>query len=630
MPDVIINRCTLRVVRRGGWNWGPEPQKLLEGVIRVFPDLLARKLAELLPDEDESEIVSTIRVRIPLRMSELMSLAAELPTGAQLISGSPVSRLETRIEEALRAVIIEEIYPNAEAQTPPDRLADLTLDEEINSPGVRRAGNLFRLFLSWRERGVLSMRLAAFSSLSLEALHSTLFEHGRESLLSGAAPPDEIKRFIETEAIDTQSLPVDLKSLLRKRVEIAVEVFRRFNVVPSADVVRLSLDEALPIDRNPSNEPPTSEKPSITSKEAQLPQSEEVARQPAGRVRLPKRDTEVYVASALPFLLLGPLYRIGYLDALAATLGATELSSELSIFAMALAHKVLDPPSRGWRRSSDTIAAATAFAGLKDPLPEIALAEFSRKVSMHLSPLDAVVSETLIEGHNQLKPLLLYRTGSKPESNLLLVDVEGVFPITLSPDLKSLYPTLMEFGSPLILVPTSTADPALLKELDEEGFRFITDAPPSRGEYWRPFGLPLSGRCWTNEQSSPAASLIRAGKELANAEEEVRALWQELFEKRVSIPLATDAALEQSITLAASAALGTIAWTLWREREPVTPILALERFRDLDARVRFDNRSVQVRLPLGRRYQDLLEHSLLDDVPAVTWLDDRAIRFVGG
>jgi hypothetical protein len=82
--------------------------------------------------------------------------------------------------------------------------------------------------------------------------------------------------------------------------------------------------------------------------------------------------------------------------------------------------------------------------------------------------------------------------------------------------------------------------------------------------------------------------------------------------------------------IAASLALGTISWMLWRDRETTTPLLALERFGNLPARVRFTSRSVQLNLPLGRRQQDLREHGFLADLHDVPWLEGRKIEFLGG
>jgi hypothetical protein len=82
--------------------------------------------------------------------------------------------------------------------------------------------------------------------------------------------------------------------------------------------------------------------------------------------------------------------------------------------------------------------------------------------------------------------------------------------------------------------------------------------------------------------------------------------------------------------LAAALALGTLAWSLWRERESVTPLLALQRFADLGARVSYRPDRVEVRLPLGRRFLDLRAAGWLDDVPDVPWFDGRPVRFTRG
>ena len=77
-------------------------------------------------------------------------------------------------------------------------------------------------------------------------------------------------------------------------------------------------------------------------------------------------------------------------------------------------------------------------------------------------------------------------------------------------------------------------------------------------------------------------------------------------------------------------ALGTIAWELWRAREPTSPRLALERFADFEGTVRFEERQVRVRLPLGKRHRDLEAAGFLADVPRVPWLDYRSVVFSGG
>jgi hypothetical protein len=59
-------------------------------------------------------------------------------------------------------------------------------------------------------------------------------------------------------------------------------------------------------------------------------------------------------------------------------------------------------------------------------------------------------------------------------------------------------------------------------------------------------------------------------------------------------------------------------------------MLALHRFADLEATVRFERDAVRVRVPLGRRHADLLRGGLLSDVPHVVWLGGRTLTFSGG
>jgi hypothetical protein len=339
-------------------------------------------------------------------------------------------------------------------------------------------------------------------------------------------------------------------------------------------------------------------------------------------------EGEIGVASALPFLLLGPLARLGYWQTLTAILEAAGLLPQKHLFATALAYKVLAPPERGWRRHPTASVCAASFAALAAPVPEPELASFAHQMAQHLSPLDAVLTDALVTGHSPQQPWLLYRTD--PTHGLLLVDAEGIFPIALAHSLAPLLPILGRCQGSLLLVPQAAAEVQLLDHLDCANVRFMTDAPPTRGEAWRSLWHPSGQRWWTNDTSTAPSSLVQAALLLADTAEETATLWRMLAGERPSIPTIPDAALDQSLTLAAATALGTIAWTLWRSRESVAPYVTLERFRDLDARVHYSREAVRVRLPIGRRYWDLYEHGLLTDVHDVPWLNGRVLQFSGG
>ena len=59
MADVVVRHCTIRVVRHGGWSWGPQPRVLLDHVLRQVPNLIAAELDRLFPEKGvEQEIAA--------------------------------------------------------------------------------------------------------------------------------------------------------------------------------------------------------------------------------------------------------------------------------------------------------------------------------------------------------------------------------------------------------------------------------------------------------------------------------------------------------------------------------------------------------------------------------------------
>jgi hypothetical protein len=329
--------------------------------------------------------------------------------------------------------------------------------------------------------------------------------------------------------------------------------------------------------------------------------------------------------------LLGPLSKIGYFDALAATLETIGLSSQSSLFATALAYKVLTPPARGWRRDDEDLFVAAAFCGVETPPPGEALAELARKMSGHLTALDSLLSYTLVKGHDPDSAMLLHRTREEAgPDGFLLVEMDGLFPVAWAIDLRALMPALRYFSATHLLIEQASADVDTLLALDASGFRFITDAPPTRGETWREIRCSSRDRWYTNDIDAKQAALARTAADLTRSAEETELLWRALKADRPAIPTARNSELERSVTMAAALALGSISWALWRERETVTPLLALERFGSLAGKVRFTSTAVELHLPLGLRRRDLQEHGLLADVQNVPWLAGRKVEFLGG
>ncbi|MEU7568714.1 hypothetical protein AB0A99_22465, partial [Streptomyces fradiae] len=353
-------------------------------------------------------------------------------------------------------------------------------------------------------------------------------------------------------------------------------------------------------------------------------QDRPAARPPAPRAGAPAARTatgEVRVWSALPFLLTGPLARVGYLDAVAPALAGARLADDAPLFAAALAYKVLGTTGRGWRRDQRDSEAAAAFAGLAPPVPEQALTRFADTARPALPVLDGVLALAVCRGHDPADPLLLTGAGG----GLLLVDAQGVFPVAWTSGAAGLLPHWRSSGRPPLLVCDGPLPPGTLGELDAAHVPFLTGVRPLRGE--PAVRLPWRTPLWTGAArplADPALAAALPGHTARTAD-----LVSALTERR-AVPLARHTALERTAALAALLGLSTLAWTLWRDRETPDPLLALGRFADLEATVRYETGAVRVRVPLGRRHTDLLRGGLLADVPDVPWLGGRPLTFTGG
>jgi hypothetical protein len=367
---------------------------------------------------------------------------------------------------------------------------------------------------------------------------------------------------------------------------------------------------------------------------------------PAGRPQ-PRGHGEVEVRSALPFLLAAALARVSVLDAIGPVLAGAGLAGDGPLFAAALAYKALGPVERGWLQSPVDRADAAAFAGLDRDVPDDALAAFARRAGPVLPMLDGLLGLALCRGHEPGAALLLTEAHERYGGGLLLVEPEGLFPVAWPEGTGGVLPYWRACGRPPVVLSAgstsagsssagSSSAPALVPvaarhadELAEAGVPLVSGTAPARGERpWR--RVPGPGRWWVTGPA-PAAGYGSAGRVdvsglTGGLDELVTAMAQ-----RPAVPRSGGGtAFERTVTLTATLALGTVAWLLWRDREPPDPQLALHRLGDLGGLVRFEPESVRVRLPLGARHADLQRHGLLADVPRVAWLGHRTLTFSGG
>jgi hypothetical protein len=641
VAEILIDRCTFRVVRRQGWSWGLSPERFIEDALKQLPDLLAAKLEGFFADDAESVYEAPLRIAIKLPpatfdkeffSSSLTSLAS--------ISSLGAVPLEERLQRALCAALGKPPAIPPELDSLPSSKQVRFAPQHVDSTSPISEGEpLQRFLLLLAAKKELQRFLAFFSVQELEVWQAAL-DRGRQT----TTIQEERTRLIleELEAAlppDKRSPITDRTTLLRITLLLAAETANKLRLPLADPHLWIALERLLPhsasADLFGRELPLSSDESSAASVVPIEPVEHPTFANPVPAVRphscapafSDPMEWSTQVHSALPFLLLGPLHRIGYFSTLSAVLDAAHLSDKAHLFAAALAYKVLDPPDRGWRRTSPVQHAAAVFAGMPRPLPDEALYEFSRLIATHTGPLDHWITDTVASGRDTSSPVLLRRAESEHLSGFFVFDPSGCFPLAWVDASPAAIGLLRSIGSPVVLVSGEASGPRVLKELDQAGLTFVTGVPPVRGEAWCPVMQGPSRLGWTNHAHPSSEFLVLAARMLEISSLEAASFWEQFGIARPALPRAKLPGLEGCITLAASVALGILAWQLWKERGRTTPQQALERLGDLDASVRFSGETLQVGLPRGRRHMELLDAGLLAPVRDVHWLRGRRLEF---
>jgi hypothetical protein len=182
-PDLVIRRCDVRVVRRGGWSWGPDPDALPRRVVEALPALLARHVADRLAEqlagrplgEDENiEITEPVTIDLTVSLADLLS--GSLPTTP------PAPHLAAASVPDLPAPAAPPARPGTDD---PDRGTDPAAAPPSRADAERE---LDRLLARLAEGGVLS-RLTAeqFAHLAGELT-------GSDAETAGVAPAPDSSR----------------------------------------------------------------------------------------------------------------------------------------------------------------------------------------------------------------------------------------------------------------------------------------------------------------------------------------------------------------------------------------------------------------------------------------------------
>jgi hypothetical protein len=217
--------------------------------------------------------------------------------------------------------------------------------------------------------------------------------------------------------------------------------------------------------------------------------------------------------------------------------------------------------------------------------------------------------------------------------HLVAFDPVGFYPAGAVP--AAALSAILGGAHALLVMPSG--DAAGLRLAADAGLKAVCAGRPAVREGF----VSISGpRGWRGMANVPVQALAGHQHQLPALGERVErglAIWLALTERR---PLAAAAAqaqiapLDRCAALIAGFGLADIAYRLsqhdpsgWRDPDP---LLALERFADLSARVDVSPGEVAVTLPLGARFADLFAAGLLDVTPRLPWLRGRVLRVGGG
>lgn len=327
----------------------------------------------------------------------------------------------------------------------------------------------------------------------------------------------------------------------------------------------------------------------------------------------------------LPFLAFAALSQRGILDALALDIdGASPFAATLGA---AIAQKCLYT-SIATRPPSVKMAIAYAAGLMQAPdgqdyakaaanLPE---AELARSV------MAATLVDTLAE--RPTLPLIVQ------DDRLVLVDPGGFFPVAAG-TVSDLLPMLLRLNRCYFV---NGSHPAIWNQLAMAKLRLVGDGAPVAGENAAPvIGKGgWQGRATRNAVTSTGfvGTLTQESETAARAAE----LWHGL---RAGAPLAlldpmrdSLCRMEEVASLLAGYALADIGWRLAQHAPAAWANpdgdLVCRRFSDLGAKLRVTPDRLELRMPLGRRFNDLGAIGLLDPVQAPPWWPGAQLRIGGG
>ncbi len=629
-----IRNCKLRLVRKGGWSWGADPNRLVRMATQSLPELIAQKLRQLLLDREEHVTISHLSVNVPVKLSELnvMTFESNKDIGHSILS----DRISLVFKQALAAQAgIDE--------SPADEPAYLDQTDKSlrRMPAYGAKNDVISLIVKWYEQGKLLQLLKHFSDQALGAWEKLILKSLAER---GATPKNDSEDFLTKPDQFSNAVLQSLKEQKRvgvKRLILLAALLQRYQNRLSQEITAKVLNKYIPADTdsiiaaepgggNGNDAMVSAESTDTAIRSKRQPSIRKHTTASVVDKRRPAEGFELNVSSVLPFVAVGILSRFGYFDVLSTALNAEGMERDISYFVVALAYKMLPALHRGTYREARDMQTAAAAAGLNQSVSGEELDRFAFSCVNSLSPLDGCLKLLLTEGHDPSRALLIHRLTIADKPSWLLMDTQGCFPIGWFLNDETMFQALNDFSGNTFLISDVAAEPSLFSALTLRRHRFITSLPPGRQDNWR--SIDRKRRWWTNDLDAQTGWLRNQSQCLQVVTESAERVSRELLADRSVLPQSQKGYViqfEQSLALTAASALSTIAWQLWGENEMTDAVLALERLGNLEGKVLMDKEKMTVRPALGRRYLDLYHNNFLVDVVNVPWLGGRRLEFAG-
>lgn len=637
MTDVAIKRLSLRIIRHGGWSWGPHPQSWVDLARNKLGALIAERLIENLPDGTEVSKTISLTLRSGSDRSGRRNVDEFLHAKLHL-----ERQIDEQLAEIVPALVAEQaskrrmpIDPSGDPEGPrealgvkPNRLIDVVL-EWLESGRLERVLAMIDLpGLAFIMRDVMAELPPVAETGSTE--HSENLEAELKRSFVGAKPSGGPAAMLRSGILGLSQLLVgDPSAISRQRIQMLMAAHLPIILSPASSDA--DAESGIKSHGTVSDQPAGAIDWSNRQSEGfqERPETGSSTANSRSKSRQQVRDIDVQVDSILPYLVAGALNDLGYWRVLGGLLDAANETEQAELFALGLANKLMSPAERGWHRSPNNRLVANTFAARPHDRDENGLIAFAKRANSYLSALDAVLQDSLNTGHDPASPLVLYEFDDR-EDGLILFDSDGLFPVCWLNETRDLLPRLRELRWPTVFVSTRSPRSSGLEPLLLSTSSIVTDILPDRARDWTRVRDANGSLLWVDSRFDIDGCARNRISRFSDYFDRVALIVDELLVQRTATATELVAVFERSIGLACCVGLGSIAWTLWGREGGADPALAMERFCDLGGVVRFETDRIRVKVPLGKRCFDLRDAGLLQPIRSLPWCGGRFVDFEHG